>query len=315
MLRIPYVGQRMAALLMLRSFGCSYRVDGVSPIELPWHLNTDPEYDESCTRCEIRVMLLTVADRDEIVDLLDYDKRQGGAHGRAMIRDLDRHGLRKGDRLEPSPLLTDVAQLESVDMPHDILFWRPSRATICKHRCPLFSPELGLSPCNSICLDLLHTLYLGPMQLWCRHVMWVLLKSSIWGLLEASEGARLQVSVHQMRAALFKWYDEWAKEHPDEPLTRINNITYKMIGDQWNPRLKLKAMETYGFLVFLLAMVRKYTAQVGPTSAALLESGNCLVRYVQILKGAGANLTPREKQDTRSCSRECVSASYTKSGI
>ena len=49
----------------------------------------------------------------EVVAALRFDKRKkDGAHGRALIRDIPVLGLRKNDRLEPSPALRDVCLLD-----------------------------------------------------------------------------------------------------------------------------------------------------------------------------------------------------------
>ena len=71
----------------------------VSPMEeLPWHENTEEDFENSISRCEIKVEI-TVANQPLVKDLLYYDKRTNGSFGRALIRDIPQLGLLKDDRL------------------------------------------------------------------------------------------------------------------------------------------------------------------------------------------------------------------------
>ena len=64
---------------------------------------------------------------------------------------------------------------------------------------------------------------------------WLLLTSPMWGLLEASESKRHAVGIMSTRAELMGWYDRWGREHPDEPLTRLTNLTASMLGEKGEP--------------------------------------------------------------------------------
>ena len=58
-----------------------------------------------------------------------------------------------------------------------------------------------------------------------------------------------------------------------------------MVGTKDDRKLKLKAMETFGMLMFLLDMLRTHADKV-TGSAELLESGRLLLAYVQTSKAA-----------------------------
>ena len=55
-----------------------------------------------------------------LVRNLEYNRN---CRGRALTRDLQELGLRKGSRLEPSPSLPDVSMLEMMPLPLEVTFW------------------------------------------------------------------------------------------------------------------------------------------------------------------------------------------------
>ena len=151
-----------------------YEHEGASPTGLPWHTNTPSDYDQACRRCEIKVTIETVANRNVIAAALHYDKRKDGCRGRALRRDVA--GLLAGDRLEPSDTIMDVADFESLQLPVTVTFWRSSRQTFVLHRNPLLCSEaFGLSV-RLLSLDTLHTLNLGVIKAYCMHVIWKLIE-------------------------------------------------------------------------------------------------------------------------------------------
>ena len=97
------------------AFGAAlYVALGNSPAGLRWGSNTDDEYFAACARCEHRVHIATRAMLTYVAARLKYDKRLGGARGRALAHDVPELGLRMNDRLEPSVELRDVALFEDV---------------------------------------------------------------------------------------------------------------------------------------------------------------------------------------------------------
>ena len=165
------------------------------------------------------------------------------------------------------------------------------RAHDAPHRCPLMDPALGITPNRSICFDLLHTLYLGPMQSWCRHVIWVLLLGGIWGILETTISEQVITGILRLRSELFSWYKERAKLFPMENLTRVADLTPKMVGTAAEPKIKTKAMETFGMLLFLIDMLVKYAGTIGDDAGRFAEAGRMLVRYVEIVRGSPVNMS------------------------
>ena len=158
----------------------------------PFHINTQADYEAACARCEILVYVGDAAMRIAITAALDYDKKRGGSAGRAMTRGMAAAGLLKGDRLEPSGAIEDVSLFETTPAPFYATFWRPTRASIALHRNPLYDPYLGVTV-SVMCIDSLHTLYLGVIMAFCRDLLWALIGADDWGTRAGTLAERVQL--------------------------------------------------------------------------------------------------------------------------
>jgi hypothetical protein len=99
----------------------------------------------------------------------------------ALTRDIPELQLEVGDRLEPSSELPVVSKLDDVShFPMQVVFWRRSLESLCRHRSPLFCAATGLDPVSCITVDWMHALNLGVMKGFVKHVVWVLLSNKIW---------------------------------------------------------------------------------------------------------------------------------------
>jgi hypothetical protein len=264
---------------------------GVDFIATPWHINVDEDYSRACSRCERWVTMESAAHHGEVLDALAYDKRDAGARGRAMRRPVG--CLLAGDRLEPNARMLDVAEFDTItEFPCDVLFWRRSEETLCTHRCPIFDASVGVTPSKSIAIDLLHTLFLGGILIWGGIALWRLLRSGVWGAFETTDEEQLKVAILSLRAELLAWYA--AQQRLGIYHTQLASITKKMIGTSAGEHLKLKAMEAYGFLQFLLYALDRYKNRCHVPN--LLEAGFCLQRLVEHLKASPCNMTPGQVQ-------------------
>ena len=160
-----------------------YMIVGVSALGMPWYCNTDEDFEVAIARCEIKVNVMP-AQHAELLDILQYDKKPQGGSGRCLTKDYPGLCLLKGDRLEPTEQLPDVAHFERMVVPATgamVLFWRRSRESLARRRCPLFSKAIGILPMLTIVFDLLHTLYLGPVLVFVKRAIWTLLSCGSWG--------------------------------------------------------------------------------------------------------------------------------------
>ena len=248
---------------------------------LRWRPNDDDDYEQACDTCETLVALTTEPEKTSILLRLRYDKSDTGSHGRVLTQSLPTLGLEAGDRLEPSPTLPDVGDLENLALPAVITFWRKSLDTLTRHRNPLFCDATGLSPKRAMTIDTLHALYLGVLNTWAKTAVWYLLLSGIFGHLHYAD-ENLRAAVLVLRNSLIAWYKQRRADHPHESLTEISDLTVKMVGSRQEPKLKTKGAETWAFSLFLIDQLRKLGHVTGPDHVRLLHAGECLQRMVQI---------------------------------
>ena len=117
-----------------------------------WTLNTDQDYQDACSRCEIHVVLDERAHRVVLATLAIVP-----AKGTVLTADIPFLDLLKWDRLEPSMGLLDVQCLcDASRFPFPCVFWRLSLETNTRHRNPLLM-AIGVSPTDSLTVDTLHT--------------------------------------------------------------------------------------------------------------------------------------------------------------
>jgi hypothetical protein len=69
-------------------------------------------FEDACLACEFKAVVLCANDLAIITGHLKYDKRRVGSYGRALVCDVPRFGLRKGDRLEPTASIPDVGNVD-----------------------------------------------------------------------------------------------------------------------------------------------------------------------------------------------------------
>ena len=229
-------------------FDCSgfgsdmFETAGIRLDEIRWSINEDEDYYVACSRCENLVELRSVADIESVERYLRYDTRQAGSKGRSLTRDVRVNGvqLREGDRLEPSDSLADVGALREIaTFPTTIVFWRPSAETLTRHRNPLFDREIGITPKRTLTVDVLHSFFLGVLNTWATKSIWKLILCGAYGNLgTASEN--LHAAILVLRDALMRWY----KDLTEEDLTRVADLTVKMVGKKDDQKLKTKGAET-----------------------------------------------------------------------
>ena len=142
------------------------------------------------------------------------------------------------------------------------IFWRPSRETLVRHRCPLWDETIGLTPVTSIALDMLHTFYLGPLQAWARVAVWYVIDSPMWTGRVGNVDEKVHTSLAFLKNELFAFYKAYASRPGGEVLSRVSDLKPKMVGTTKHRKLKLKAMETGGIAWFLHDFLSRHSANV-----------------------------------------------------
>ena len=224
------------------------RPAGFDALSFPWPLRSFAEYLHDVTICEIRVHVATTHLLNIIRARFFFDKRQGGAKGRALSEGVPEVGLLKGDRLEPDLSMPDVGMVDSISAPCTLLFWRSSAASSSSHRNPLFSEATGITPERCLAVDWLHCLSLGVFQNYLAIVVNMLFASNAWQTAESTAVGVAMVSCQLLSAELEAWY----KSDAGRGYTRIQNLAHTMFGSHNAPTCLLKGAETNGFLAFVV---------------------------------------------------------------
>jgi hypothetical protein len=176
--------------------------------------------------------------------------------------------------------------------PHPVVFWRSSREVVARHRNPLFTKELGMSINRSLTVDVLHAVYLGVLNVFCKHTLWVFLASNVWGGLGTFEEA-LQVRLVVFKSKLHRWYKKRAEEQPLEVLTRVSDITRKMVGDNSERKFKFKGAESWGVFLFLMYELRIHR-RVLAGGDKLLAAAESFATMLKIFEDSGVNIAPAD---------------------
>ena len=272
------------------------KVEGVSVIEEPWAAKGFAEWDAACRACEIHVRIMSKKDLDFLVGALDYDKRAGGSHGRALKVDIPKHLLQKGDRLEPSSAHPDVSKIDfCVSFPMNLTFWRLELSTLVRFRSPLFSLRSCIVP-ERICVDELHTMHLGVFQDYILAVIWQAIEADVWSMRGClTEDAYRQNMVNRMRGVLTAWYHRHKIELPEKPLYELKDFRLSMLGSLERPSLNAKAAESGSLLGFALWFAKEHVHKLS-RGAALVGAGESLAEYMQVTRSSPLHMSPTSRQ-------------------
>ena len=196
---------------------------------MSFRLNTMADYEAAAASVEVIVRITTWLLFLSVRSALGLDGRPRSGKGKFIRRDLPALGLRTGDRLEPSEAVPDYAILDTLKaLPAEgltLTFWRGSQLVPIRHRNPLFSRFLGISP-SSMLGDVLHALYLGVFQVFAGHLFQACVQSNVWGAPGHYAGeARLEFSLSALMQAITAWYRSRALTLPFGDVTEVQDLT------------------------------------------------------------------------------------------
>jgi len=285
-------------------------LQSVSMASLPWDEHEPSDYYEACRNCEVVVI---VPDQRGIMDIrkeLEWDKRQNGFRGRALMGDVPKYNLIKGDRLEPSKMLIDITDFDNISVFPTILhFWRTTKETITLHRNPLFDDpdvdiegeELGINPYTTMTVDPLHDIHLGVLAkfiVWC---LWTFLIADIYDVMKPTEDERYRVGIQRLRADLWQWYNVMRKQKKDgkpRHTSELQTLTLKMIGTKADPKLRAKAGQTKDLLGFVVHMLETHMEKLKDHNGKdLLEAGKSISIVMDIMNNHGRVLPHEALQE------------------
>ncbi len=280
-----------------------YNFLNISMAELPWDEHEPEEYEEACQTCEIEIIIPNKEAIVKIREHLEFDKRQDGFAGRALMKDVPHFGLLVGDRLEPSPQLPDIGLFDKISLfPTIVLFWRTTLESISKHRNPLFNAETGVNPFRTLAIDPLHDIHLGVLARFVVHCLWVFLLADIFDICLPSEEERLIMGVQAMRASLFDHYAEFREECKNVGqkcnVSELGTLTLGMLGKKNEKKMRAKAGQTKDLMRYVMKMLEKHQDKLRDFHGEeLFIAGKALWDILQIMATNGRVLPHRALQE------------------
>ena len=157
----------------------------------------------------------TLDERSEICRNLVYSTYH---RGRALAVGMESWDLPLGARLEPSPLLMDVASLDEAKVPIQVIFWVGGTECKVQHESPLLTLVPGVTV-QSWNIDLLHAWVLGCLARFIGMCIWFFLRSGIWSPKSAYLGTeqKRRLAIIHLKAELFDFYARQKKADPEWP--------------------------------------------------------------------------------------------------
>ena len=168
---------------------------------------------------------------------------------------------------------------------------------MARHRNPLFSRELGVTPSRSLVVELLHAVFRGVLLIWCRVAVWALIVGGVCGH-SGGGGENIIAVVLVLRSRLMQFYPQQEKLN-QEVLTRVADLTPSMLGSVNNPTLKTKGAEKWGLVLFLIAELRTHHARLPNAEGnRLLHAGQSIEQVVRAWKGSGWVMPLQQQKDS-----------------
>jgi hypothetical protein len=207
--------------------------------------------------------------------------------------------LMAGDRLGPHSGLMDIGEgFDDLDFSAGavrVLFWRPEREFITRHRNPMFDIEIGLTPHRTLTVDALHCLYLGVLLDVCKAIVWWLIVNGKWGAI-GTLFEQVQVAAMRIRHDFESWMRDRRRSNPGEILTRVF-LGWKKFGTHSERKLRLKAAETYSFFLFLLHALTMDGDRWGDIGRRYRSGLESIKRIIDIFRAAGTVMTEVQIQE------------------
>ena len=127
-------------------------------------------------------------------------------------------------------------------------------------------------------------------------MLWQLVLSGCFGSGVGNSEERIEVARLALLHRLDKWYKDRHALGPTENLTRISDLTRKMMGESGGKQLKVKGAESWGVLLFLVDVGNAIARRLNPEIMRTIEAGQCLIDLVTCFHTNGL-MGPRMPSD------------------
>jgi hypothetical protein len=138
------------------------------------------------------------------------------------------------------------------------------------------------------------------MKALVKFLCWFVLDAALFGK-HGTQEETFGVNLSALSAALHAWYPARHKLDPREKLTRVHDLTVKVVGTPSERKMGTKGAETYGLLVFFAGLLRIHVARLPAQAGHLADAASSLVRIIEIFKENGVNFKDAPLQECFDC--------------
>ena len=277
---------------------CWRRVDGITPLGLPWLPKGPAWYEAVCAACEHPVHVKSRGLFCRLIGSLEKDRRKKGSRGRRLMKNFDELGLRIGMRVEPCDAHWDVFAIDDYMMNWPLggvhlLFWNPSAERGAHHRNPIFCDATGVDV-SMMAADELHTMFLGVLGDYASSALWQIIQEDALQVGDAlNESDSFKLRGERLQAELADFYRRRAAA--DQPVNEIKDFVYNVIGHQDDPKYSGQAAPCGDLFRFSVEMVERHHRLLA-RGQALLSGGRALLEYLRVTRSTGWRLSVGDHQ-------------------
>ena len=139
-----------------------------------------------------------------------------------------------------------------------------------------------------MCIDSLHTLYMGPARDSVSATFWVVIRANAYGAAGGAAKNTVPITVMRLRNDLWAFYKQMRTLFPGEDVTQIEDLTPKMFGEPGREKFgPVKASEIKHLLPCCCALLTRFSVQIGaPLCDHLMAIGECLQKFISLVRAS-----------------------------
>ena len=220
---------------------------------------------------------------------LQFDHRKTGYVGLALLDDLPEVGLTAGHRLVEEGPVHDLHEFASVEAPALLTFFNCEGDHGLNFICQLFA-IIGFTT-EILALDVMHILDLGVLQWLLGKIFHTLITKNFAKSIHATSAGRQHDNVVRLRVEFGDYYKSFPPGERKR-MSRMHNVSMKMLGKKKFPRLHAKAAETRHLLKLGQQLCYKHMPLLGATGVDLASCTDHLINFYEVMRREPMQMSP-----------------------
>ena len=180
---------------------------------------------------------------------------------------------------------TGFDELAGGPYPVRVLFWRRSKETSARRRCPIMRVP-GMTMLHLL-VDTLHCMFLGVVPRYIEASLWMCITCNVWNAVSSNQATRDELCIQGCRAELFQWYKLARSTGQGSDITELGDLTPGMLGTRQSWNFTPKGAESMCLIPFVVNILQKYKEKLPVADVdALLKSGIALRDLVGLMESS-----------------------------